>query len=123
MTSTYMKRLGKYLKKLRSEADRSLRWVERKSRELYPGEEERQISNGYLYTVEQGGGVAISPKKLKTLAQIYRVDYTYLLELAGYLDEGDDDDAKAEIYAELNELTKEQQHLILEMIRHLKKAN
>ena len=110
--------LANYLKEVRKQQDRSLRWVERKSKELFPDEDDRQISNAYLNQVESGYGFAVSPAKLRTLSQIYRIDYLYLLELAGYLDK-EPGTPKSKILDALNKLPKEKQELVYQLIKDL----
>jgi len=82
-------RLGSFLKERRVEIERSLRWVERKSKEMYPDLSDAQISNGYLYQIEQGNIDYPHPLKLRTLARLYNVDYYTLLTIAGYIDKSD----------------------------------
>jgi transcriptional regulator with XRE-family HTH domain len=112
------KELADYLIQLRKDADRSLRWVERKSRELHPDDSERQISNAYLNQIETGYGFAVSPAKLRTLAQIYKVDYLYLLELAGYLDK-EPGTSTDKIVEALHRLPKAKQELVYQLIKDL----
>ena len=79
--------LGPFLKHLRQQHDRSRRWVERKSKELFPRDKVRHISHSYLRQIEEGLREGPNPLKLKTLAKIYRIDYAELLHRAGYLDD------------------------------------
>lgn len=83
-----MSDLGRYLKQLRMSQDRSRRWVEKRSRELYPKDKERHISHSYLRQLEEG--IRDNPAKLKlhTLAEIYGVPPGQVLAAAGYLEGG-----------------------------------
>lgn len=67
---------GKYLKELRLKRDFKIRQVE-----LYA-----KISNGYLSQVENGKTGIPSPKILKKLAPVYKVELEQLLEKAGWTD-------------------------------------
>lgn len=80
-----MSALGRHLRQLRQQRDRSRRWVERQSRIRYPAEKERHISHSYLRQIEEGLRERPNPMKLQTLAEIYAVDYHELLAVAGYL--------------------------------------
>ncbi|HJP31737.1 MAG: helix-turn-helix transcriptional regulator [Candidatus Latescibacteria bacterium] len=82
-----MSELGQELVRLRKNATHSIRWVARRSRELYPETNARHISHTYLRQIEQGLQKHPSPEKLRTLAEIYGADYEILLRLAGYLTE------------------------------------
>ncbi|MBI2108158.1 helix-turn-helix domain-containing protein [Candidatus Woesearchaeota archaeon] len=82
-----MSDLGDYLRQSREHTDRSRRWVERQSRELYPDDTERQISFAYLRQIEEGRIRRPNPLKLQTLARIYGVDYMRIYSIAGYLDD------------------------------------
>lgn len=88
-----MKKLSTYLLKLRTEQERSLRWVERSSRKKYPKENEKTISNGYLFQLEAGTVNNPHPMKLKTLSEVYSCNYITLLKLAGYLEESNPEHA------------------------------
>ncbi len=78
--------LGDFLKRVRVGKDRSIRWVERQSKASHPGEKERQISHTYLRQIEEGVQAKPNPAKLRTLAEIYGVDYSVLMAKAGYLE-------------------------------------
>ena len=67
-------RLGSFLAKARSAAGKSLRAVER----------EAGISNAYLSQLETGKIKAPAPQSLHRLAEVYRVPYELLMELAGF---------------------------------------
>jgi transcriptional regulator with XRE-family HTH domain len=67
-------RLGSFLAKARSATGKSLRAVER----------ETGISNAYLSQLETGKIRTPAPQNLHRLAEIYRVPYELLMELAGF---------------------------------------
>jgi len=67
--------LGDRLRQIRKLKGFSLRDVEAKT----------GISNAYLSQLERGDAKNPSPKKLKSLAGCYDIDYADLLRLAGYL--------------------------------------
>lgn len=77
---------GAHLKQFREARDRSRRWVEKQARALYPNDRERQICHSYLRQIEEGRIARPNPLKLKSLAEIYGVDYREVLAKAGYLD-------------------------------------
>ncbi|WP_439373849.1 helix-turn-helix domain-containing protein [Bradyrhizobium sp. DASA03120] len=67
-------RLGPFLAKARASSGKSLRAVER----------ETGISNAYLSQLETGKIRAPAPQNLHRLAELYRVPYELLMELAGF---------------------------------------
>jgi HTH-type transcriptional regulator, competence development regulator len=67
-------RLGPFLAKARSATGKSLRTVER----------ETGISNAYLSQLETGKIKTPAPQNLHRLAEVYRVPYELLMELAGF---------------------------------------
>lgn len=67
-------KLGAFLSSARSKLAMSLRAVEK----------ETGISNAYLSQLEHGKINTPSPQNLYKLAQIYRVPYELLMDLAGY---------------------------------------
>lgn len=82
-----IKKLERYLKKLREQEGLSAKDVEVETRKRYPRNKRRQISFSYLCLIERGQVKEICPLKLKSLAEIYGENYLYLLYLAGYLNE------------------------------------
>lgn len=68
------KELGSYLKQARENASLTLREVENQA----------GISNSYLSQIENNKIKNPSPKLLYSLAELYKVRYDFLLELAGY---------------------------------------
>lgn len=81
-----MSQLGKLLKQLRQDLDRSRLWVERQSRQRHPNDKERHISHSYLRQLEEGMRQYPNPLKLQTLAELYQAEYGQLMAVAGYLD-------------------------------------
>ena len=69
--------LGQYLASIRLDRKMSLRQVEETSN--------KEVSNAYLSQLETGKILQPSPNVLNTLADIYKIDYVQLMELAGYL--------------------------------------
>ena len=69
--------LGQYLASNRLDRKMSLRQVEETSN--------KEVSNAYLSQLETGKILQPSPNVLNTLADIYKIDYVQLMELAGYL--------------------------------------
>lgn len=66
--------LGSFLAKARSSTGKSLRTIER----------ETGISNAYLSQLETGKIKSPAPQNLHRLAEVYRVPYELLMELAGF---------------------------------------
>lgn len=69
--------LGQYLASIRLDRKMSLRQVEEAS--------DKEVSNAYLSQLETGKILQPSPNVLNTLADIYKINYVQLMELAGYL--------------------------------------
>lgn len=69
--------LGQYLASIRLDRKMSLRQVEEASN--------KEVSNAYLSQLETGKIQQPSPNVLNTLADIYKIEYIRLMELAGYL--------------------------------------
>ena len=69
--------LGQYLASIRLDRKMSLRQVEELSN--------KDVSNAYLSQLETGKILQPSPNVLNTLADIYKINYVQLMELAGYL--------------------------------------
>ena len=69
--------LGAYLAAIRSERDLTLRQVEEATN--------KQVSNAYLSQLENGHVKQPSPHILHCLADLYAVEYTILMQKAGYL--------------------------------------
>jgi len=71
------KSLGLYLKTLRNGQNMSLRAVEEAS--------SKEVSNAYLSQLENGKIAKPSPHILHKLAEVYGVEYSKLMERAGYI--------------------------------------
>ena len=71
------KNIGLYLKTLRDGKKMSLRAVEEAT--------DKDVSNAYLSQLENGKIAKPSPHILHALAKVYGVDYTKLMERAGYI--------------------------------------
>lgn len=69
--------LGQYLASIRNDRKMSLRQVEEASG--------KEVSNAYLSQLENGKILQPSPTILNKLAEIYKIDYVTLMDLAGYL--------------------------------------
>lgn len=69
--------LSQYLASIRLDRKMSLRDVEVAS--------DKAVSNAYLSQLETGKIQQPSPNVLNTLADIYKIDYAQLMQLAGYL--------------------------------------
>lgn len=69
--------LGVHLAAIRSDRKMTLRQVEEATG--------KEVSNAYLSQIENGKVSAPSPHVLNALAELYKVDYTHLMELAGYM--------------------------------------
>lgn len=68
-------KLGRLLKSTRLASGKTLRDIEGVT----------GISNGYLSQLESDAVKQPSPNHLHKLAEVYRLDYGYLMELAGYM--------------------------------------
>ena len=69
--------LGQYLASIRNDRKMSLRQVEEASG--------KEVSNAYLSQLENEKILQPSPTILNKLAEIYGIEYTTLMQLAGYL--------------------------------------
>ncbi|MGE8453902.1 MAG: helix-turn-helix domain-containing protein, partial [Pseudomonadales bacterium] len=69
--------LAQYLASIRRDRQLSLRQVEEQSG--------KEVSNAYLSQLETGKVTQPSPNVLHTLAELYGIDYIYLMQLANYL--------------------------------------
>ncbi|MPS86790.1 helix-turn-helix transcriptional regulator [Enterobacter sp.] len=69
--------LGLYLKNLRGSTTMSLRDVEEAT--------EKEVSNAYLSQLENGKIAKPSPNVLHHLSRVYNVQYSVLMEKAGYI--------------------------------------
>ena len=108
--------LGQYLASIRHDRKMSLRQVEEASN--------KEVSNAYLSQLETGKIIQPSPGVLSTLAEIYKIDYVQLMELAGYLTPSAARDAKARhgriaTFSEHN-LTPEEEGELIEYLQFLR---
>lgn len=108
--------LSQYLASIRQARKMSLRQVEEASG--------KEISNAYLSQLETGKIVQPSPNALSTLADIYKIDYVHLMEIAGYLRPSATRDAKSRhgrvaTFAEHN-LSPEEEGELLEYLRFIR---
>lgn len=69
--------LGQYLASIRRDRGMTLREVEEATK--------KEVSNAYLSQIENGKIQQPSPNVLHALAEIYRVSYQQLMEMAGYV--------------------------------------
>jgi HTH-type transcriptional regulator, competence development regulator len=72
-----MSKLGQELSRLRSLKGWTLRDVEEKTK--------KQVSNSYLYQLENGGVKEPSPNILYELSVVYGASYSDLMKLAGFV--------------------------------------
>lgn len=86
-------------------------------------EKETGISNGYLNLLEQGKVVEPSPNILSKLADFYGIEYSELLEAAGYVQRGPKQSQKqAGVAFNLSEpLTEDERDQLLEYLEFLRK--
>lgn len=109
-------KLGEVLKSARLASGRSLREVERGT----------GISNGYLSQLESDAVKQPSPHHLHKLADFYGVDYSRLMDLAGYIAPRQvasiAKDLTTAQFPGLNELPEEDQNKIRQYINDLRDA-
>lgn len=104
--------LGSYLKQARETASLTLRLVEKRA----------GISNSYLSQIENNKVKNPSPKLLFSLAELYKVNYDYLLELAGYPSSSNNKDLKPSFRRSslLNDLTEKEEEELTEYLQFLR---
>lgn len=108
--------LGQYLASIRNDRKLSLRQVEEASG--------KEVSNAYLSQLENGKIQQPSPTILNKLAEIYKIEYMTLMELAGYLPTAS---ARGEgqrhgriaTFAEHN-LTPEEEAELIDFLKHIR---
>jgi len=97
---------------IRADRGYSLRQVEALTNNL--------ISNAYLSQIESGKIQQPSPNILHTLANVYRISYEHLMEMAGFIagnrEKGDVTHGRAATFAELN-LTENEERELLEYLK------
>lgn len=106
--------LAQYLASIRQDRKLSLRRVEELS--------EKEVSNAYLSQLETGKVSQPSPSVLHTLAEIYKIEYIKLMELAGYLPESRDTSERHGRLATFAEhhLTQEEEGELLEYLQFMR---
>lgn len=104
--------LGAHLAAIRSDRGYSLRQVEALANNV--------ISNAYLSQIESGKIQQPSPNILHALANVYRISYEQLMELAGFItanrEKGDVTHGRAATFAELN-LSEGEERELLEYLK------
>lgn len=108
--------LGQYLASIRLDRKMSLRQVEELSN--------KEVSNAYLSQLETGKILQPSPNVLNTLADIYKIEYVRLMELAGYLPAAKTRDSthrhgRVATFAEHN-LTPEEEAELMQYLQYLR---
>jgi len=104
--------LGSHLAAIRNDRGYSLRQVE--------GLTNNVISNAYLSQIESGKIQQPSPNILHALANVYRISYEQLMEMAGFIvgnrEKGDVTHGRAATFAELN-LSDDEERELLEYLK------
>ncbi|MEW8394247.1 MAG: helix-turn-helix transcriptional regulator [Candidatus Thiodiazotropha sp.] len=111
------KGLGLYLKTLREGKRMSLRRVEEATG--------KEVSNAYLSQLENGKIGKPSPHILHALANVYGVEYTKLMERAGYISPSNEKNqnnkhGRAATFA-IENLTQEEENELLEYLTFIRK--
>ncbi|MFA6116268.1 MAG: helix-turn-helix domain-containing protein [Sphingomonas sp.] len=104
--------LGSHLAAIRNDRGYSLRQVEGLTNNI--------ISNAYLSQIESGKIQQPSPNILHALANVYRISYEQLMEMAGFIvgnrEKGDVSHGRAATFAELN-LSEDEERELLEYLK------
>ncbi|MYC96910.1 MAG: helix-turn-helix transcriptional regulator [Caldilineaceae bacterium SB0661_bin_32] len=107
-------KLGAFLSSARSKLDMSLRAVEK----------ETGISNAYLSQLEHGKIKTPSPQNLHKLAQLYRVPYELLMELAGFpipkVPSAESQTARDTFAARIGAVTEEEEEALVEYLQFIR---
>lgn len=108
--------LGQYLASIRLDRKMSLRQVEEAS--------SKEVSNAYLSQLETGKIQQPSPNVLNTLADIYKIEYIQLMELAGYVPatktrESSQRHGRIATFAEHN-LTQDEEAQLMDYLKYLR---
>lgn len=105
-------KLGKHLKKIRESLGLTLRKVEEKT----------GISNGYINQIETGHVKQPSPRYLFKLAELYKVSYEELCELAEYLQPQKDAETKMTgvAFSLLQNLSKEENDELMDYLKYIR---
>lgn len=113
MAQSIMK-LGTFLAEARKSAGLTLRAVEK----------EVGISNAYLSQLEHGKILVPAPQNLHKLAELYRVPYELLMELAGHplpsLSETGSPSFKGRITARMSNITQDEEEALVEYLQFLR---
>lgn len=110
------KNIGLYLKTIREGKKMSLRAVEEATN--------RDVSNAYLSQLENGKIAKPSPHILHALAKVYGVEYTKLMERAGYISPSNEKNqnkkhGRAATFA-IENLTQEEENELLEYLAFIR---
>lgn len=111
--------LGEYLAAVRGDRKWSLRQVEEATK--------KEVSNAYLSQLENNKIKQPSPHILYSLAELYGVDYTSLMEKAGYLKQANsrpdgERHGRAVTFSDLN-LTPEEESELLRFLRFMRSGS
>ncbi len=102
--------LGSYLKQARENASLTLREVEN----------EAGISNSYLSQIENNKIQNPSPKLLFSLAELYNVDYDFILDLAGYPSSSKNEKPKHRTSNIFNDISEEEERELTDYLLFLR---
>lgn len=108
--------LGQYLAAIRSDRKLTLREVEEGT--------DKEVSNAYLSQIENNKIKQPSPNILNELAELYKIDFLNLMELAGYISSADKNDSgqrhgRVATFAEQN-LTPEEEAALQDHLKFLR---
>ncbi len=108
--------LGQYLESIRTDRRMSQRQVEEATN--------KDVSNAYLSQLENDRIKQPSPHILHTLAELYRIDYEKLMEMAGYITQSkprapEDRHGRIPTFADHN-LTSEEEAELMDYLRFIR---
>jgi len=108
--------LGKYLNTIRKDRGFTLRQVQEATN--------NEVSNAYLSQVETGKVKQPSPNMLHSLAELYSVEYTKLMGLAGYIKDSlsrNDTERHGRVatFSDIN-LSKEEEEALLKYLKFIR---
>lgn len=111
--------LGQYLASIRNDRGLSLRGVEEATK--------KEVSNAYLSQIENNHIKQPSPNILHALAELYGINFQYLMQLAGYLMSSANRSAheqhgRVPTFAEHN-LTPEEETELMEYLKFIRTRN
>jgi len=101
-------KLGSFLKKHREDLHLTLRDVEDKT----------EISNPYLSQLEKGKIKKPSPNVLNKLSELYKIQYSKLMKLAGY--PVPEIEESGNLYARIGDTTEEEENALVEYLEFLR---